>query len=266
MMEFQQIQLEIRDSVGILTLNAPDKLNALTPLMVTEISQAVDDIASRCRAMIITGAGRAFCSGASLDPSNPLSPLDNDPATRDLGLVLEHQLNPLMLKLKNLDIPWISAVRGAAAGFGASLALAADMVVASETAYFAQIFSRIGLVPDGGATHLLSRTLGRVRTMELMLTGNRLSAERALEWGLINRVTEDSQLDAQAFEIASSLANGPSQALGMTRKAIWAATDNSWEASLQNERELQKIAGQTQDFAEGIAAFTEKRAAVFTGK
>ena len=265
-MDFQQIQVEIRESVGILSLNAPDKLNALTPLMVAEITTAIDHIAANCRAMIITGAGRAFCSGASLDPRNPLSPIDSDPSTSDLGLVLESQLNPIMLKLKNLDIPWLSAVRGAAAGFGASLALAADMVVASETAYFAQIFGKIGLVPDGGATHLLCRSIGRVRTMELMLLGNRLSAKQALDWGLINWVVEDSQLEERAFTIASTLASGPSIALGMTRKAIWAATDETWEATLKNEREQQKAAGRTQDFREGLAAFVEKRAAVFSGQ
>ncbi len=265
-MDFQQIQVEMRESVGILILNAPDKLNALTPLMVAEISAAIDHIAANSRAMIMTGAGRAFCSGASLDPQNPLSPVDKDPSRRDLGLVLEQQLNPIMLKLKNLDIPWISAVRGAAAGFGASLALAADMVVASDTAYFAQIFSRIGLVPDGGATHLLTRAIGRVRTMELMLMGNRLPAEKALEWGLINRVVENKQLEEQAFTIALTLASGPSQALGMIRKAVWAATDNNWEMTLQNERELQRIAGQTLDFEEGLAAFSEKRPAAFNGQ
>jgi 2-(1,2-epoxy-1,2-dihydrophenyl)acetyl-CoA isomerase len=265
-MDFQQIQVEIRGAVGILRLNAPDKLNALTPLMVSEISTAIDHIAQHCRAMIITGAGRAFCSGASLDPKNPLSPVDQDPSARDLGLVLEQQLNPIMLKLKNLDIPWISAVRGAAAGFGASLALAADMILASETAYFAQIFSKIGLVPDGGASHLLSRTIGRVRTMELMFLGNRLSAENALAWGLVNRVVNDTQLEEQAFSLATTLANGPSQALGMTRKAIWAATDDSWELTLKNEREQQKIAGRSIEFDEGLAAFTEKRPAAFNGQ
>lgn len=265
-MAFQQIQVEIRGVVGILCLNAPATLNALTPVMVDEISLAIDQIASQCRVMIITGAGRAFCSGASLDPMNPLSPIESDPAQRDLGLVLEQQLNPIMLKLKNLNIPWISAVRGAAAGFGASLALAADMLVASDNAYFAQIFSKIGLVPDGGASHLLSRTIGRVRTMELMLLGNRLSAEKALEWGLINRVVDDSQLEEQAFALASTLACGPSQALGMTRKAIWAAVDDDWETSLKKERELQKIAGRCQDFEEGLAAFTEKRPAAFNRK
>ena len=265
-MDFQQIQVEIRGAVGILSLNAPDKLNALTPLMVSEISTAIDHIAQQCRVMIITGAGRAFCSGASLDPKNPLSPVDQDPSARDLGLVLEQQLNPIMLKLKNLDIPWISAVRGAAAGFGASLALAADMVLASETAYFAQIFSKIGLVPDGGATHLLSRTIGRARTMELMLTGDRLSAEKALDWALVNRVVADDTLEEEAFNTALALAKGPTVALSLIRKAVWTAVDSNWETSLQTERELQKVAGQTADFDEGVAAFVEKRAAKFTGQ
>jgi 2-(1,2-epoxy-1,2-dihydrophenyl)acetyl-CoA isomerase len=140
------------------------------------------------------------------------------------------------------------------------------MILASETAYFAQIFSKIGLVPDGGASHLLSRTIGRVRTMELMFLGNRLSAENALAWGLVNRVVNDTQLEEQAFALATTLANGPSQALGMTRKAIWAATDDSWELTLKNEREQQKIAGRSIEFDEGLAAFTEKRPAAFNGQ
>ncbi|MBW2941895.1 enoyl-CoA hydratase-related protein [Zhongshania aquimaris] len=265
-MNFQEIKVEIRDSVGILTLNAPSTLNALTPVMVKEIDEAIDYLAKNARAMILCGAGRGFCSGASLNPSNPLTPLPADRSQRDIGLILEKYLNPIMLKLKNLPIPWISAVRGSAAGFGASLALAGDMIVASENATFIQIFSKIGLVPDGGATHLLSRTIGRARTMELMLTGDRLSAEKALEWALINRVVADESLEEEAFNTALSLARGPTVALSLIRKAVWAAVDSNWEASLETEREMQKIAGQTADFDEGVTAFVEKRAANFTGQ
>ncbi|MEX1668944.1 enoyl-CoA hydratase-related protein [Zhongshania guokunii] len=265
-MNFQEITVEIRESVGILTLNVPATLNALTPIMVKEINTAIDHIANNARALIISGAGRGFCSGASLDPSNPLAPTPENRSERDIGLVLESHLNPIMLKLKNLPIPWITAVRGSAAGFGASLALAGDMVVASENAAFIQIFSKIGLVPDGGATHLLSRTIGRVRTMELMLTGERLKAEKALEWGLINRVVADADLEQEAFNLALAFAKGPTIALSLIRKAVWTAVDADWESSLQCERELQKIAGQTTDFDEGVAAFVEKRAAKFEGK
>jgi 2-(1,2-epoxy-1,2-dihydrophenyl)acetyl-CoA isomerase len=265
-MNFQEITVEIRESVGILTLNAPATLNALTPLMVKEVSDAIDYLAENARAMIITGAGRGFCSGASLSPSNPLTPIEPNRSQRDIGLILEKYLNPIMIKLKNLPIPWITAVRGSAAGFGASLALAGDMIVASDNATFIQIFSKIGLIPDGGATHLLSRTIGRARTMELMLMGDRLSAEKALDWALINRVVADEVLEDEAFKIALTLANGPTTALSLIRKAVWAAVDSNWESTLQTERELQKIAGQTADFDEGVAAFVEKRAAKFTGQ
>lgn len=265
-MNFQEITVEIRESVGILTLNVPETLNALTPIMVGEITEAIDYIADNARAMILSGAGRGFCSGASLNPNNPLTPMPADRSQRDIGLILEKYLNPIMIKLKNLPIPWITAVRGSAAGFGASLALAGDMIVASENATFIQIFSKIGLVPDGGATHLLSRTIGRARTMELMLTGDRLSAEKALDWALVNRVVADEVLEEEAFKIALALAMGPTVALSLIRKAVWTAVDSNWETSLQTERELQKVAGQTADFDEGVAAFVEKRAAKFTGQ
>ncbi len=265
-MNFQEITVEIRESVGILTLNVPETLNALTPIMVGEITEAIDYIADNARAMILSGAGRGFCSGASLNPNNPLTPMSADRSQRDIGLILEKYLNPIMIKLKNLPIPWITAVRGSAAGFGASLALAGDMIVASENATFIQIFSKIGLVPDGGATHLLSRTIGRARTMELMLTGDRLSAEKALDWALVNRVVADEALEEEAFKIALALAMGPTVALSLIRKAVWTAVDSNWETSLQTERELQKVAGQTADFDEGVAAFVEKRAAKFTGQ
>lgn len=265
-MNFQEITVEIRESVGILTLNVPETLNALTPIMVGEITEAIDYIADNARAMILSGAGRGFCSGASLNPNNPLTPMSADRSQRDIGLILEKYLNPIMIKLKNLPIPWITAVRGSAAGYGASLALAGDMIVASENATFIQIFSKIGLVPDGGATHLLSRTIGRARTMELMLTGDRLSAEKALDWALVNRVVADEALEEEAFKIALALAKGPTVALSLIRKAVWTAVDSNWETSLQTERELQKVAGQTADFDEGVAAFVEKRAAKFTGQ
>ncbi|CAA0091434.1 1,2-epoxyphenylacetyl-CoA isomerase [Zhongshania aliphaticivorans] len=265
-MNFKEITVEVRESVGILTLNAPETLNALTPGMVEEINEAIDYFAQNTRAMILSGAGRGFCSGASLNPSNPLTPMTADRDQRDIGLILENFLNPIMIKLKNLPIPWITAVRGSAAGFGASLALAGDMIIASENAAFIQIFSRIGLIPDGGATHILSRTIGRARTMELMLTGNRLSADKALNWGLINQVVSDDQLEAEAFKTALALANGPTVALSLIRKAVWAAVDANWESSLQTERELQKQAGQTADFDEGVAAFNEKRPATFSGQ
>jgi 2-(1,2-epoxy-1,2-dihydrophenyl)acetyl-CoA isomerase len=171
-----------------------------------------------------------------------------------------------MTRLRNLPIPWISAVRGAAAGVGCSLALAGDLVVASETAYFLQAFARIGLVPDGGSSYLLTRSIGRARAMEMMMLGDRISAAKALEWGLISRVTPDSDLDTAAYELAARLAKGPTKTLGLIRKLGWTAVEADWPTALKTERELQQIAGQTPDCKEAIAAFREKRPARFTGE
>lgn len=264
-MNFKEVSVDIRDNVGVISLNAPDTLNALTKNMMIEIDQAVDLVSHQCRAMILTGAGRFFCSGASLDPARPLAEYEADRNKRDIGAALESTLNPLMLKLKNLDIPWISAVRGGAAGFGASLALAGDLIIATESAYFAQVFSLIGLIPDGGSTHLLVRSIGRARAMEMMLLGERLSAAKALEWGLINRAVEEDALMETAHHLAEKLAAGPA-ALKLIRQATWHAVDSSFENALNKERELQLLAGRTLDFEEGVNAFNEKRKTVFKGE
>jgi 2-(1,2-epoxy-1,2-dihydrophenyl)acetyl-CoA isomerase len=260
-MNYQTIEVEKHGDVGLLRLNQPAKLNAVSMAMIDELSGALDVLAKSSRALILTGAGRAFCSGAALDGAAD----DAASQGRDFGAMLDSHINPLMSKFRDLPIPWISAVRGAAAGVGASLALAADLVVASDTAYFLQAFARIGLVPDGGSTHLLVRTLGRVRTMELMLLADRLHAAKALEWALINRVVPDATLEQEALALAQTLARGPSVTLGLIRKSVWNASDAAWEDVLRTERNLQTIAGRTADSREGIAAFNQKRAAAFGG-
>jgi 2-(1,2-epoxy-1,2-dihydrophenyl)acetyl-CoA isomerase len=262
-MTYQKIDVQARDKVGVISLNDPATLNSVGPLMIDEITGALSELRSTVRAIVITGKGRSFCSGAALDGVST-----EDGARRlerDFGAILESHINPLMTALRSLGVPWVSAVRGAAAGFGASLALSADLVVASESAYFLQAFTRIGLVPDGGSTHLLVRTIGRVRSMELMLLADRLPATKALEWGLINRVVADSTLEDKALELASQLAAGPSVALRLARQLAWSALDEDWAAILKRERECQCIAGRTLDADEGIRAFMEKRAAAFTG-
>jgi 2-(1,2-epoxy-1,2-dihydrophenyl)acetyl-CoA isomerase len=246
--------------VAIITLNDPATLNALTMALVDTLHEAVRQAGAEARAMVICGAGRSFCSGANLTATGPAP---NEP--RDAGLSLENHINPLMRTLRDLPIPWISAVQGAAAGVGASIALAADLIVAGETAYFLQAFRRIGLVPDGGATWLLSQAVGRVRAMELMLLGEKLPADKARAWGLINRVVPDDQIQTTALALATDLAAGPTRALGMIRHAAWAATAGDMDAALHTERTLQTTAGQTADFAEGVRAFFEKRPARFTG-
>lgn len=263
-MKYEKITFEKRDSTAVLTLNEPAKLNALSLVMIHEISDALDRIDDATRVLIVTGAGRAFCSGAGLDGG--MGEISEDPAQRDLGLVLETLLNPLISRFRNLPIPWISAVNGAAAGFGASLALAGDLIIASDKAYFLQAFARIGLVPDGGATHILVRALGRVRAMQMMLLAEPLPAATALEWGLINRVVPDESLQGEALALAAKLAQGPSVALGLIRRAAWDAEDADWETALRTEREMQLVAGQTEDFMEGVAAFNEKRKAKFSGR
>lgn len=257
-MSFQKIQLETRGPVGVVRLNEPDKLNAVSAPMIEEVGLALEQLQLSTGAIVLCGAGRAFCSGAALDWNDQLSATD-----WDAGMFLQTHINPLMLRLRDLSVPLVCAVRGAAAGVGASLALCGDMVIASDSAYFLQAFSRIGLVPDGGATYLLARTIGRVRAMELMMLGDKLPATRALEWGLINKVVAEDRLETEAIELATRLAQGPRTALRFTRQAVWSALDAQWDQALQTERELQTVAGRTADFREGIAAFLAKRPAVF---
>jgi 2-(1,2-epoxy-1,2-dihydrophenyl)acetyl-CoA isomerase len=247
--------------VAVIRLNDPATLNALTMALVDALHDAVRQAGQEARAMLLCGAGRSFCSGANLAATGPQA---NEP--RDAGLALEHHINPLLRTLRDLPIPWISAVQGAAAGVGASLALAADLIIAGETAYFLQAFRRIGLVPDGGATWLLSQAVGRVRAMELMLLGEKLPADKARAWGLINRVVPDDDLHSTAMAMATDLAAGPTRALGLIRRAAWAATASDLDQALHTERTVQTEAGQTADFAEGVRAFFEKRPARFTGQ
>lgn len=261
---YKRIEVTIDDDVAVLRLNDSTRLNAISFEMLDEINLGLDQIAGRARALVLTGAGRSFCSGAALDGG--LGEYNPDLSQRDFGAVLESHINPLMSRLRNLDIPWISAVRGAAAGAGAPLALAADMVLASDNAFFMQAFSRIGLVADAGATYLLVRAIGRVRAMELMMLGERLPAQKALEWGLVNRVVADAELDGEALALARRLAQGPGVALGLMRKAAWQAQDADWETMLQGEREWQRDVGKTEDAEEGRLAFLEKRAPLFKGR
>jgi 2-(1,2-epoxy-1,2-dihydrophenyl)acetyl-CoA isomerase len=260
---YQKIEVEVRQQVGIVSLNDPATLNAAGPAMLEELGNAIHSLGSSARVVLITGKGRGFCAGAAID-SDSAGP-NSARSERDFGAILETHINPLMSALRSLPVPWIAAVRGAAAGVGASLALAADLIVASESAYFLQAFSRIGLVPDGGSAHLLVKAIGRVRAMELMLLADRLPAAKALEWGLINRVVPDVTLEHAAFDLASRLARGPAIALGLTRRLAWSAVDEDWDSILKRERDSQRTAGRSRDADEGINAFIEKRAAVFTG-
>lgn len=271
-MPFEKIQLEITaDKVAILTLNHPEALNAIGTQMLLEIPVALKRVATlKARCLLITGAGRAFCSGANLtdravDQAPEHDMLADLNMESDMGATLESTYHPILLTLKELDMPIVSAVNGVAAGVGTSFAMIADIVVAAKSAYFLQAFARIGLIPDGGATFMLPRMIGWGRAMELALLADKLPAEKACEWGLVNRVAEDDALMHDAMEIAVRLAKGP-KSLTLIRKAMWESYNNSFEQQLNTERKFQREAGRSKDSAEGVRAFIEKRPAVFTGE
>lgn len=264
-MDHPNLKVAIDGGVAILTLNDPAALNAANTGMTSALTAAFERIASgdlAVRAVVLTGEGRAFCSGANLSASGSLTSAEGP---RDVGDTLRDVYNPLVNAMRDLPCPIVAAVNGPAVGIGCAFALAADLIVAGESAYFLQAFRRIGLVPDGGATWLLSHSAGRARAMELMLLGEKLPAPKALEWGLINRVVPDDQVQAAAFALARELAAGPTRALGLIRRAAWAASGADLETALVTERRLQTEAGQTRDFQEGVRAFFEKRPAKFTG-
>ncbi|OYX47858.1 MAG: 2-(1,2-epoxy-1,2-dihydrophenyl)acetyl-CoA isomerase [Alphaproteobacteria bacterium 32-64-14] len=262
-MAYGKIELERHGDIAIIRLNDPATLNAVTIQTIEEIDQALDAIKGSARAMILTGAGRGFCSGANL--SAGMGDRKSD-GPYDSGSVLESHINPLMLRLRDLPIPWVSAIKGSAAGVGCSFALAADIVICGESAFFLQAFARIGLVPDGGSSWLLARSIGRARAMEMMLLGERIPAAKALEWGMINRIVPDEQVMPVALELAKALGAGPTQSLAMIRRMAWSAADSSFEEAMTTERNNQRLAGQTQDHREGVIAFLAKRPAQFTGQ
>lgn len=263
-MAYKKIKTTAADGVAVITLSDPATLNAAGLDLIAELSDAMEGYAkagSGVRCIVITGEGRGFCSGANLSGRGD-APASGD--ARDSGSALETVYNPFVSRMRDFPIPIVTAVNGAAAGIGCSIALMGDIIVAGESGYFLQAFRRIGLVPDGGATYLLSRLVGKARTMELTLLGEKLPARTALEWGLINRCVPDDQLMTTALEIAQALAKGP-KALGYIRKLIWDGLDAEWNEQLHAERIVQREAGRTQDSIEGVMAFLQKRPANFTG-
>ncbi len=260
-MAYERILYSVEDGVARISLNDPKTMNAATEDMGHELVDAFDRAARESRAVLVTGEGKGFCSGANL--ADAVSMIE-DPA-RDVGGQLDRAFNPVLVAIKRMKQPVVTAVRGPAAGFGAGLAAAGDVVLLSDNAYFFLAFRHVGLVPDGGASYLLSKAVGRVRAMELMLLGEKLPAEKALEWGLATRVVPDAELDATATAMARELANGP-RSLGMIKRMAWDALDASFETALDNERRYQRDAGRTDDFVEGVKSFGEKRKPQFKGK
>jgi 2-(1,2-epoxy-1,2-dihydrophenyl)acetyl-CoA isomerase len=262
-MDFTRVRLDIDGAVGTITLNHPEVMNAVSLEMLEGLGQALDAVEDRAngvRCVIMTGAGRGFSAGANLQP-----PKEDNKARRDAGSVLETHYHPVLRRLRNLPTPFVTAVNGAAAGVGMSFALMGDLVLCARSAYFLQAFRRIGLVPDGGSTWLLPRLIGKARAMELSLLGEKLPAETALDWGLVNRIYDDARLMTEAKAIAAGLADGPTVALGLIRRLYWQSNDNSFEQQIDLERQLQRTAADSVDFKEGVRAFLEKRPAKFTG-
>ena len=262
-MEFECASLEIDGVVAILSLNHPEVLNALSAEMLEGMTAALDAIAKASpaiRCLVITGTGRAFSTGANLQGRG------DGPLPRGAGYALETQYHPFLRRLRELPCPLVTAVNGPAAGAGMSLALMGDLVLCARSAYFLQAFRRIGLVPDCGSTWLLPRLVGKARAVELSLMGERLPAEKALEWGLVNRVHDDTALMEEAMKLAHELANGPTVALALIRRLYWESSENSFEDQLNLEFRSQRIAGATADFKEGVTAFLEKRPAAFKGQ
>jgi len=262
-MDFDRAYLTAHGKVAVLTLNHPEMLNAASARMMRGLIAGLDHAeAGDFRALVLTGEGRGFCSGANIaEPPEP----GPDGSAAGIGDALERTYHPFLLRLRDTRLPIVAAVNGAAAGLGMSLSLMADLVIAARSAYFLQAFSRIGLVPDGGSTWLLPRLIGLARARELALLAEKLSPERALEWGLINRVADDARLMEEALALAERLAHGPA-ALSMTRKLFWDGTHNSFEDQMILEARTQQRAGQTEDFMEGLGAFLQKRPPAFKGK
>ena len=263
-MSYQTILFEINAGVARLTLNRPDRLNSFNVQMHQEVREALAQVAAskEARVLVFTGAGRGFCAGQDL-ADRAVAPGGQGV---DLGDSIENNYKPLVLALRDLPMPVIGAVNGVAAGAGANIALACDLVIATRSASFVQAFCKLGLVPDSGGTWSLPRVLGNARAMGLALLGDKLSAEQAAQWGMIWRCVDDAEFKATVDQLASQLALAPTKGLARTKQAIYASWHQSLEEQLNMERDFQRELGRSQDYAEGVAAFTEKRTPKFIGR
>lgn len=255
---FDRVSVSINDRVAVLSFDQPEVMNAVSPRMIAGAMAALDSLDgnSGVRALVLTGTGKAFCAGANLAEAEP---------GLSAGDMLERVYHPFLFRLKDLRMPLVTAVNGAAVGIGMSFALSGDLCLAARSAFFQQGFSKLGLVPDGGSSWLLPRLIGLARARELALLSEKLPAEKALAWGLINAVADDDKLLPEAVALAGRLADGPAS-LALTRKLFWDSPGNSYEVQLALEQAAQQRAGETADFQEGLAAFHAKRSPRFTGK
>jgi 2-(1,2-epoxy-1,2-dihydrophenyl)acetyl-CoA isomerase len=263
-MSYQTIQVEFHGAVCLLTLNRPDRLNALTVEAAEDFQDAVrESVEKGSRAIVVTGAGRAFCAGGDIREMQ-------DIATREGRLEAFFDeplriLNEAIMLIRQTPVPFIAAVNGVASGGGCNLALACDLVIAGESAKFNQAFIKIGLTPDCGGTFILPRLVGWKRAAELMFTGDMLTAQNALEMGMINAVTPDDELMGRALSMAERLAASPTAAIGQIKKLLEASAVNDQRSQLELERKAQIESGKTKDFREGVTAFLEKRPPRFVG-
>ncbi len=260
--DFERAYVTAHGNVAVLTFNHPEVMNAASAKLVagaTEALKFIERSDSGFRAVVLTGEGKGFCSGANLSDRGSGQAMEP-------GESLQVIFHPFLRRLRDVKMPFITAVNGAAAGVGMSIALMGDLILAARSAYFLQAFARIGLVPDGGSTWVLPRLVGLARARELSLLAEKLPAEMALEWGLINRVYDDSVLLGEAIKMAQRLADGPTAALTLTRQLYGASPHNSFEEQIDLESKFQSLAGKSGDFWEGVQAFLQKRPAKFTGK
>jgi 2-(1,2-epoxy-1,2-dihydrophenyl)acetyl-CoA isomerase len=262
-MSHQHILYAVDGGVARLTLNRPDRLNSFNDAMHAEVRDALSHVKASAdiRVLLLTGAGRGFCAGQDLG-DRAVAP-GAEPV--DLGASIERNYKPLVLSLRALPLPVVCAVNGVAAGAGANIALACDIVIAAKSASFIQAFSRIGLIPDSGGTYFLPRLVGPARAIGLAMLGDKLSAEQAAAWGLIWKCVDDAEFPASVEALIQQLSTAATRGLAATKQAIYAAGGNSLEAQLDLERELQRVLGGSADYREGVSAFAGKRQPRFTG-
>ena len=263
-MTYETILFTIEGGIARLTLNRPDRLNSFNEQMHGEVRAALDAVRAdpSARVLLLTGAGRGFCAGQDLG-DRAVAPGD---APVDLGASIERNYKPLVLGLRALEMPVVCAVNGVAAGAGANLALACDIVIAGRSASFIQAFSKIGLIPDSGGTYFLPRLVGEARAIGLSLLGEKLSAEQAAEWGLVWQCVDDEQLKAVTDKLLTQLAEGPTRGYAAIKKALQESANSTLPVQLDLERDLQRQLGYGDDYREGVAAFTAKRPPKFTGR